>query len=184
MKRYSTTIATFLLIILIALIGFESPGVTQTKRRQRPKAKTPTPTPTPVIDMRAEANQVADQIKNVTRFIYIYGKITNGLEIAEGDVKNPQTTTAVKAKIVAKNTEIKNALVTNINDLKIGLDAIARKFQPNPKLTVQYLKISYAIEETIRAQQLANAGKYDDAGKALITTVERLTDTITSMRMP
>jgi len=183
LKRYSTTITTFLIIILIALLGLESQGVTQTKRHTRPKGKTPTPTPIPVIDMRTEANQVADQIKNVTRFLYIYGKIANGLEIAEGDIKNPQTTAAVKAKIVAKNTEIKDALVTNINNLKIGLDALARKFQPNPKLTVQYLKLSYAVEEASRAQQLAMAGRYDETGKSLIALVEKLTDTITSMRM-
>jgi hypothetical protein len=183
LKRYSTTIITFLLIILIALIGLESTGITQTKRRSRPRAKTPTPTPTPVIDMRPEANQVADQIKNTTRFIYIYAKIANGLEIAEIDMKNPQTSAAAKAKILAKNTQTKDQLVSNINNLRIGLDALARKFQPNPKLTVQYLKLSYAVEETTRAQQQAMAGKWDEAGKTLVNVVERLTDTVTSMRL-
>jgi hypothetical protein len=183
LKRYSTTITTFLLIILIALIGFESPGASQTKRRQRPKAKTPTPTPTPV-DMRPEANQVADLIKNTSRFLYIYGKIANGLEIAETDMKNPQNPASVKAKIVAKNNEIKDALIVNINNLKIGVDALARKFQTNPKMTVQYLKISIAVEAVTSAHQLATAGKYEEAGKALVAVVDRLTDTVISMRLP
>ena len=114
--------------------------------------------------MRAEANMVADQLKNATKFLYIYGKIANGLEINENDIKN--------------------MLVSNINDLKIGLEAIARKFQANPKLTVQYLKLSIAIEAVTNAQQQASAGRYDDSGKALIAVIEKLTDTIMSMRMP
>lgn len=183
MKRYSTTITTLLLITLIALLGLESTGATQTKRRQRTKPK-PTPTPTPVVDMRAEATMVADQLKNTARFLYIYGKIADGLEITEKDINNPKTNAAVKAKLTAKNTDIKNSLVSNINDLKIGLDAIARKFQANPKLTVQYLKLSIAIEAVTNAQQYASAGRFDDSGKALIAVVEKLTDTIMSMRMP
>ena len=134
--------------------------------------------------MRAEANMVADQLKNATKFLYIYGKIANGLEINENDIKSKETSAAVKAKLTAKNNDIKNMLVSNINDLRIGLDAIARKFQTNPKLTVQYLKLTIAIEAVTNAQQQASAGRYDDSGKALIAVIEKLTDTIMSMRMP
>jgi hypothetical protein len=129
--------------------------------------------------MRAEANKVAEQIKNVTKFLYIYGKIANGLEIADDQAKRGQT----NPTIAAQNKQSKDALVASINGLRTGLDTVVKSFQGSQRLQVQFLKISYAAESLGTAEQLASAGRYDEAGKALVATVERLTDTMTSMRL-
>jgi hypothetical protein len=50
-------------------------------------------------------------------------------------------------------------------------------------LQVQSLKISNATEAAANAQRLAAAGRYDEAGKMLVTVVDRLTDTLISMRL-
>lgn len=129
--------------------------------------------------MRPEASQIAEQINNVSKFIFVYGKIANGLEIAEEQAKKGQTTPAIQAKY----KESKDALIANIRGLRAGLDNLVKVFQANPRLQIQYLKLSYAAEAAANSEKLAAAGNYDDAGKSLVLVVERLTDTIISMRL-
>jgi len=129
--------------------------------------------------MRPEALQVAEQIKNVSKFIYIYGKVVYSLQIADDDAKSGKASPTVQDA----NKKSKDALITNINGLRAGLNTVAAKFQANSRLQVQYLKLSFAAEAIATAEQLAKAGQYDEAGKSLVIAVERLTDTLTTMRL-
>src|SRR5262249_15243088 len=104
--------------------------------------------------MRAEASEVAAQIKNVANFIYIYGKVVNTIEVAEDQAKNNQTS----PEIQAKNKKSKETLVASVNGLRAGLENLANNFQANPRLQVQYLKLSYATEAAIDAERLVSAG--------------------------
>ncbi len=171
MKRTSIIVLTFLAALFVAEQA--------SSFAQRPKRRPATPAPTPVPDMRPEALQVAEQIKNVSRFIYIYGKVVNSLQVAEEEAKRGQ----VSPNVQAINKKSKDALITNINGLRAGLNAMVAKFQGNPRLQVQSLRLSSAADAVANAEQLATAGKYDEAGKALVIAVERLTDTLTTMRL-
>ena len=182
MKRVSI----FVLVALIAIVCAPQPSSLAQKTQpsssaaqKKKPAPRPKPTPTPAPDMRAEASQVATQIKNVSNFIYVYGKIVNSLEVADEQVKNKQTS----PEIQAKNQKSKDALILRMSDLRAGLENVAKSFQANPRMQVQYLKLTYATDAVLNAQRLAVAGKYDEAGKLLITSVERLTDTMVSMRL-
>jgi len=152
----------------------------QPKQQQKRPTRGAKPTPTPTPDMRAEASEVATQIKNVSNFIYIYGKVVNGLEVADDQAKSNQAPPEIQAKI----KESKDKLIAKIRDVRIGLEGLANGFQASPRLQVQFLKVSYATEAAVNAERLAAAGRYNDAGKLLVTVVERLTDTIISMRLP
>jgi prephenate dehydratase len=132
-----------------------------------------------MADMRPDALKVADQIKNVSSFIYVYGKIVNTLEVADEQAKKNQTS----AEIQAKNQKSKDQLVATIRGVRAGLENLAKGFQANPRMQVQFLKITNATEAAANAERLAAAGRYDDAGKALVTVVDRLTETLISMRL-
>ena len=181
MKRVSI----FTVIVLIALGAASQARSLAHQQKQQPKQqqKRPTrgsrPAPTPTPDMRAEAAEVAAQIKNVSNFIYIYGKVVNGLEVADEQAKSNLTSPETQAKV----KESKDKLIAKIRDLRIGLENLASNFQANPRLQVQYLKLSFATEAAINSERLAAAGRYNDAGKYLVTVVERLADTIISMRL-
>jgi len=179
-------ISIFIAIILMALgaasraISFAQQNQQQKPRQKKPSSRVrPRPTPTPLPDLRKEASDIATQIKNVSNFIYVYGKIVNSLEVADEQVKNKQTS----PEIQAKNQKSKDALILRMSDLRAGLENVAKSFQANPRMQVQYLKLTYATDAVLNAQRLAVAGKYDEAGKLLITSVERLTDTMVSMRL-
>ncbi len=175
MKRYLTI---YLTLLLALLCSFPTSSSAQ-KKKSGSKKRAGAPAPTPVMDMRTEANQVAEQIKNITRFLFIYGKIANGLEIADDQVKRGQASSAVEAK----NKQSKDALVASISGLRTGLDNLVKTFQANSRLQVQYLKLSYAAESLTNAEKYAASGQYDEAGKSMVAAVERLTDTLTSMRL-
>jgi hypothetical protein len=173
------SISIFISVILIALCAVsQEPSFAQ--QRKKPVARGAKPTPTPTPDMRAEASQVAAQIKMVSNFIYIYGKVVNTLEVGEEQAKENKTS----PEIQAKNKKSKETLVASINGLRAGLEKLSKSFQANPRLQVQYLKLTYAAEAVLSAEKLAAAGQYDAAGKTLVTAVERLTDTMISMRLP
>jgi hypothetical protein len=177
-------VSIFTVIVLIA-IGAASQARSIAQQKQQPKqhqkrsTRGAKPTPTPTTDMRGEASQVAAQIRKVSNFIYIYGKVVNSLEVADEQAKNDQT--SPKAQALYK--ENKDKLVASIGGLRAEMEDLANGFQANPRLQVQYLKLSYATEAAINAERLAAAGRFNDAGKYLVTVVERLTDTIISMRL-
>lgn len=175
LRRY-LTIA--LLVALTALCAFPLISIAQKKAPSTKNRRVVKPTPTPTPDTKVEAGQVAEQIKNFSKFIYVYGKIVNGMEIAEDQAKQNK----VSADIAAKNQQSRAALVQSIRNLKAGLDGVVRNFQNNSRLQVQSLKIAFALDAAGDAEKLATAGRYDEAGKALITVIERLTDTVMAMR--
>lgn len=171
MKRYSTTI---LMLLLAVVCSFPLASVAQKKTRRSVPAPKPTPTP----DLKVEAGQLAEQIKNFSKFIYIYGKVVNGFELADEQARTGKMTPAA----TAKNRESKEALITNIRNLKTGVENLTQSFRNNSRLQVQALKLSFAIDAARDAEQLAAAGRYDEAGKSLVTVIERLADTMLAMR--
>lgn len=173
MKRFSTVALT---LAFAAICAFPLVSDAQKKPVKRRPAVKPTPTPTP--DLKVEAGQVAEQIKNVSKFIYVYGKIVNGLELSEDQARQKQVSPAAAAKI----RENKDALVTSIRNLRVGVENLARNFQNDSRLQIQYLKVAFAVDAAGDAEKLAAVGRYDEAGKSLVTLIERLTDAAIATR--
>lgn len=172
LRLYSTLAFTFL---LLAVCAFPLASIAQKKPvRRTPAAPKPTPTP----DIKIEAGQVAEQVKNFSKFIYIYGKVINGFAVADEQAREGKMTPAA----ATRNRESKEALVVSVRNLKVGLDNLTRSFQGNSRLQVYALKLTFAVDSARDAEQLAAAGRFDDAGKSLVTTIERLTDTLLAMK--
>jgi hypothetical protein len=172
------TFATVLVLLSICLapammLGQKKPG--SKARRRTSTAPAPTPTPTNFVEA---ATHVADQLKIVSRFIYVYGKIANGLELAEEQAKRGETSPAISAR----NQQAKQSTVANIGALRAGIDKVALELKSNDRLQVQYLKLTGASDAIADAEQLASAGRFDEAGKSLVTAVERLAETMIALR--
>jgi hypothetical protein len=169
----------FIFALIITAVAVIAPQLNSFAQQKKRPVRRATPTPTPALDMRQDAAKVAEQIKNVSNFIYVYGKIVNTLEVADDQAKNKQSS----PEIQAKNQKSKDQLVATISGLRAGLENVAKGFQANPRMQVQSLKISNATEAATNAERLAAAGRYDDAGKMLVAVIDRLTDTLISMRL-
>jgi hypothetical protein len=143
----------------------------------KPRLESAEPVPPP-INLAAEAALVAEQIKLITRFTFVYGKVMNSLEMAAEEEKKGRASAAV----IEQTRKGREALVANIADLALGLDKVVARLQANPRLQVQYLKVSYAVEPLSNARQNAAAGQLNEAGKWLVLSVERLTDALLALR--
>lgn len=171
-----TLIAAFFIPLVDPMINR---SVSEAQRKRTPATRRPAPAPQPPpIDMAAEAAPVADQLKNLSQFVYIYGKIVNGLELAAEQDKRGESS----PEITARNQKTRDGIVTNIQGLRAGIVKAGERLQAESRLQVQYLKLTSATDAVVNAERLATAGRYDDAGKSLLVAIERLTDTIISFR--
>ena len=124
------------------------------------------------------ATKVGEQLKLVSRFIFVYGKISNGLELAADQAKRGETS----PQITARTQQAKDSTVNNIAALKEGIDKLGLEMKTNDRLQVQYLKLTSASDAIANARQLASAGNFEEAGKALVASVEKLTETLIALR--
>jgi hypothetical protein len=170
-----------ILSMAVALV-FSGSALAQQKRTSTARKKT-TPAAKPATpDLRAEAGQVTEQLKLLTRFIYVYGKTANGLEMAELQAKQEATSAELQAKLQAKNKQTRSSLVASIGSLKDGIDRVGQRFHDNQYLQIQYLKVLSASEAIASAQQLASDGKFDEAGRTLVAAADRLADAAVATR--
>ncbi len=162
-------------LILIPLVAFpQQRRGRQTKNRPR-AAATPKPTPP---DHREEAAALSEQLKIISRFLYLYGRISNGLETAEAQEKRGE----LSRTLSDKNKQNRTRVAENINGLKAGLEQLSAKFQNKPGLLSPSLKIQSSTEDIAAASQMAEAGQFDEAGRTLVKVAERLAEALAEIR--
>src|SRR6185295_10513847 len=105
----------------------------QTKKRSS-TAKRPRTTTT--VDQRAfevehqGATQIANQIKNLTRFIYLLGGIAKGLEQADVAIQRKEASPALIESTEASKAKVR----ATFQDVRAGLDKLEIDFRSNPVL--------------------------------------------------
>lgn len=114
--------------------------------------------------------KLSDQIKNLTRFIYLYGRISKDLETVSSQAESAD---------VARRT--KAALLSNFANLRDGLDQLERQFRFAPGLERSYQKLQGVAAKVEQAETLAAANQYDRAGRQLVDVVTQLTDVLLEM---
>ncbi len=164
------------LILIAAVILIALPCVAQ-KRKPAP-VRTPKIIEPVKVETRLEATQISDTVKAFTRFIYIYGKVMNGLEFAEEQAKKSKPSPA----IIEKNVELKNRVAGGITGLKDQIEKLGLVLQANPKLQIQYVNLAGVTQKISEAIQLLDANQFDGAGRSLVTASERLTDILLQTR--
>ena len=151
--------------------------------QRRPVRRTPTPprvvtTHTAVTQaaaMKEGAEKVAIQIKNTTRFLYILGGVAKGIEDLDKDTR------ANRAAREA-NEANKQDLLQAIRNLRAGLAALEVEFRTKDPLKRHLIHIQGITDLSGQTEDLARAGRFMDAGKPLLTVVEKLSDTLVAMR--
>ena len=173
MKRFAIMTVAFLVLLPASVLG-QSRSRT-TKRSTSPK------TTAPAVDTAAAtrteaANKVANQIKNLSAFLYLLGGVAKGIEQIDIASKNDTSSPAVK-----QNEQNKVKLRSTFTDFRVGLDALEIYFRSTPGLQSYYLKLAGSASGAADAEALANAGQFDRAGRTLLGVVNRLTDVLVIM---
>jgi len=155
-------------------------GMSQTRKRTSRKASTPTTTAKPqsAAVVHDGATEVANQIKTLTRFIYVLGGVAKGIEQTEGSVRRNEASPAIIAQLQKDKATVKQSL----QSVREGLDKLEIRFRSTPELNRYYTELAGSAAGAATAEDQAAAGHLDQSGRSLLNVVNRLTDVLLLMK--
>lgn len=165
-------------LLCVALLPVTASSQKRRSNKRSPRAATTSAAQKDADAVRAGATQLANQIKNLTRFIYVLGGIAKGLEQADGAIRRREASPA----IIASTEESKAKVRASLQDVRAGLDKLEIDFRATPALTAYYYKLAGVADGAAKAEQLAAANQFDQAGRTLLGVVNRLTDVLLDMK--
>ena len=173
MKRIAT-------ILLLALLLAPSSAFGQTRSRSTRSKSTPAATQTQkVAQVRtAGATRVADQIKFLTRFIYLLGGVASGIAAVDEAARRNEAPPAV----LQKNEQSKKTVRSSITGFRESLDKLEIDFRNTPELQPYYIKLAGVAAGAATAEEQAAANQFDASGRTLLNVISRLTDVLLLMR--
>ena len=171
MKRLTLT----LLAIVVAV-----PITTQAQTRKRSSTtKTTTSTADRAAVVRnSGAMRVGEQIKILSRFIYLLGGVAKGLEGVDAAAKRNEASPAVLQQAEQSKTTVRNS----IRNVREGLDKLEIDFRATPELQPYYIKLAGSAAGAATAEQQAANNQFDASGRTLLNVINRLTDVLLIMR--
>jgi hypothetical protein len=170
------------LIVPLCILMLTTTALSQTRsrttRRSTQSAKTPKASEQQAAAeaKTAGATKVADQIKNLTKFLYILGGVAKGIE--EIDARRSEAPPAA----LQKNEQNKAVVKSSLENVRVGLDQLEIYFRSTPGLQGYYVKLAGSASGAADAEAQAAAGHFDQAGRTMLGVVNRLTDVLVLMR--
>ena len=126
----------------------------------------------------AGAARVAEQIKVLTRFLYLLGGVAKGIEAADVAARAGEATPAQVQQTERSKATVKNSL----QNVREGLDQLEIDFRTKPELQRFYTRLAGVAAGAATAEDQAAANQFDQAGRSLLSVVNRLTDVLLEMR--
>jgi hypothetical protein len=172
-KRIATASLVAILIVPAAALG-------QTRRRSSGSRTSSTATATQRVSQArtAGAQRVADQIKLMTKFVYLLGGVTSGIAAVDEAAKRNEAT----PELLQRNQQNKTTVKTSIQGFREGLDKLEVDFRNQPELQPFYIKLAGSAAGAATAEDQAAANQFDAAGRSLLNVISRLADVLVIMR--
>jgi hypothetical protein len=169
------------ILVLVCLLLLSTTALSQTRSRSTRRGTPPAKASAEATVAEAKttgATKIADQIKNLTRFVYLLGGVAKGIEqVDEAARKNEASPTALQ-----QNEQNKAAVKNSLRNVREGLDQLEIYFRATPGLLDYYLKLAGSASGAADAESQAAAGHFDQAGRTMLGVVNRLTDVLLVMR--
>lgn len=170
MKRLTLAILTILIVIPISASA-------QTRRRSSSRPAGNTADRSAVV-RNSGATRVADQIKVLSRFIYLLGGVAKGLENVDEAARRNEASPAVLQQAEQNKATVR----TSIRNVREGLDKLEVDFRATPELQPYYIKLAGSAAGAATAEQQAANNQFDASGRTLLTVINRLTDVLLIMK--
>lgn len=165
-------------LLIATVIIFPITGYSQTRKRTASKSSRSATPPKASEIQRQAATRVAEQIKNMTKFIYLLGGVAKGLESLDDAARRNEASAA----IVQQAQNSKQSVRASIQALRETMDKLEIEFRTTPELQRYYIGLAGVAEGAATAEDFAAANKFDQAGRSLLGVVNRLTDVLLAMR--
>jgi hypothetical protein len=171
-----------LALIVIALLSTAS--LSQTKRRSSSKSRQAQAAAAQkaatqkAVDVQTGRQQIVAQIKTLTQFLYLYGGIVKGIESIDDSTEREKP----PARVLDQNERNKTRIRESLNNVRDGLLKLETDFRTKPALSNYYYTLAGVSRTAEAAATQANANRFDEAGRSLISAVGKLADTLSGMR--
>jgi len=166
-----------IIVAIVCMMLLPTAALGQRKKRTS-TARRPTRTQTTPDAVRGGATRVADQIKILTKFIYLLGGVAKGLEQADDTIRRNEASPAV----IEQTQKSKATVRSSLRDVRVGLDKLELDFRTTPEWNPYYIRLAGAAAGAATAEQQAAANQFDQVGRTLLGVVNRLTDVLLEMR--
>jgi hypothetical protein len=169
-----------LVLSVICLLLLPAPLLAQGRQRTTSRRSTQrsSRTENSADERNAGAARVAEQIKVLTRFLYLLGGVAKGIEAADVAARAGEATPAQVEQTQRSKATVKNSL----RNVREGLDNLEIDFRTKPDLLRYYTRLAGVAAGAATAEDQANANQFDQAGRSLLGVVNRLTDVLLEMR--
>jgi hypothetical protein len=167
-----------IIVGICIVICLSTASLAQTRKRTTTKKPATTSKTTSTTEAAAAvrtdgANRVANQIKNLSKFLYLVGGVVKGIEAIDAQSKDGQTSPT--------NEKNKAQLRASFTDFRVGLDSLEVYFRSTPELQPYYTKLVGSASGAATAEQQAMSGQFNQASNTLLGVIGRLTDVLVAM---
>ncbi len=123
---------------------------------------------------------MAEQIKSLGKFLYLYGPISKELASSEAAARSSggQSSSTATDAIGRNRAKLREVF----QGYRAQMDELETLFSSNSELRVYYTRLLGVAASAARAEDAVAAGRYDEAGKSLLDVMNRLTDVLLDMR--
>ncbi|HEV2799624.1 MAG TPA: hypothetical protein VGW12_03960 [Pyrinomonadaceae bacterium] len=174
--------AMSLACLLLLLSAADS--VAQSRQRRSAPARQPASTRArkPAAASQTVLNEarirLTDELKTLTRFLYLYGRTSVGVEANEKQAREGGEVSPQAQAILTRSRE---TVLKSVGDIRDRLDKLELYFRSTPGLERHYTRLSGVAASAASAEQRAGAGQLDAAGRALIEVANQLADVLLEM---
>jgi hypothetical protein len=123
---------------------------------------------------------IADDVKVLTRFLYLYGRTSVGVESSEQQARQGGADLSPQASAILNKS--KATIQQSVSDIRDRLDKLALYFRSTSGVSQYSARVNDLSTAAAAAEQRANAGQFDAAGRTLIDVANQLTDLLLEMQ--
>jgi len=162
--------AACLALIFSAAVG--TAAQTRNRRTSTPQRRRPAASSTSLDSTRFNAQRIelAGLSKDLTRFLYLYGRLSKDLELTAAQSESSDAAGRTKA-----------GLLRSVNDMRDRLDQLEGRFRFTKGLETQYRAIQGVSQQADAAAASVSANRFDQAGRILLEVSGKLTDALMEM---
>lgn len=175
MKRIYMIVLACLITLSASSVFGQTRKRTTTSRRSRPASTKNTNETTSAATV---ATRVAEQIKSIGRFLYLYGPISKDLAAAEATAQGSEQSTAASDTLQRNKAKLREAF----HNYRVQMDELETTFSGSSELRPYYTKLLGVAASAAQAEESVAASRYDQAGRSLLDIMNRLTDVLVDMQ--
>ena len=160
-------------LLLTVCAAADAPAQTRTRRSTPQRRRTPAAAASRLDQTRFNAQrlELAGLSKDLTRFLYLYGRLSKDLELTGSQSGSADATNQTKAGVIR-----------SISDMRDRLNQLESHFRFEQGLRAQYQTLQGVSASAEQAGQQAAANRFDQAGRTLLDVANKLTDVLVDMQ--